>query len=153
MNSLESQLKEEKSKRKRMWQMHCQQEADQKRLLEEKEGEVTRLQQILTELGGSSIRRRSVGVTSDDSSHSVAESPLSHKSKTGTPHCSDSKTSALTSVKVPTLAPVASGVVLRRGKALPIDPFSGDNTEFRFEDWLPSLECAATCNGWSDEES
>ena len=149
MDTLESQLKEEKSKRKRMWRMHCQQVADQERLLEEKEGEVTRLWQRLTDLGVCSPRRRG---TSDDSSHTVAESPLSPESETGTPHCRHSKTSILTSVEVPTLAPVTSGVAPRRGKAPPIDPFSGENTEFRFEDWLPSLERAATWNEWSDEE-
>ena len=69
MDTLESQLKEEKSKRKRIWRMHCQQVADQERLLEEKEGEVTRLRERLSELGVSPPRRRSVGGTSDDSSH------------------------------------------------------------------------------------
>ena len=81
-----------------------------------------------------------MGGTSDDSSHAVAESPQSHESKTGTPHCSHSKTSALTSVEVPTLAASMPGVAPRRGKAPPIDPFSGENIEFRFEDWLLSLE-------------
>ncbi len=89
MDTLESQLKEEKSKRKRMWRMHCQQVADQERLLEEKEGEVTRLRQRHTDLGVCSPRRRG---TSDDSSHAVAESPLSPESEMGTPHCSHSKT-------------------------------------------------------------
>ena len=50
MDTLESQLKQEKSKRKEMWRMHCQQVADQERLLE-KEGEATQLWQRLTELG------------------------------------------------------------------------------------------------------
>ena len=106
----------------------------------------------LLSLGNSPPRRWSAGGTSDDSSHSVAESPLSHESKTGAPNCSHSKTLEFNSVEVPTLAPVTSGVVPRRVKALPIDPFSGENTEFCFEDWLPSLEHAVTWNRWSDYE-
>ena len=40
----------------------------------------------------------------------------------------------------------------RRGKAPPIDPFTGENPEVRLEDWLPSLKRAGEWNGWSDKE-
>ena len=40
----------------------------------------------------------------------------------------------------------------RRGKAPPIDQFTGENPEVRFEDWFPSLRRASRWNGWSDEE-
>ena len=40
----------------------------------------------------------------------------------------------------------------RVGKAPPIDSFSGDSHEVLFDDWLPSLERAATWNGWTEEE-
>ena len=40
----------------------------------------------------------------------------------------------------------------RRGTAPPVDPFSGDRPDLSFEDWLPSLERAATWNGWTDDE-
>ena len=40
----------------------------------------------------------------------------------------------------------------RRGKAPPVDPFKGSDPELRFEDWLPTLERAATWNGWSEDE-
>lgn len=50
-------------------------------------------------------------------------------------------------------ATVSSGVsVARRGKAPPIDSFSGDDGAIRFEDWLPSLERGASWNAWTDEE-
>ena len=42
---------------------------------------------------------------------------------------------------------------LRRGKAPPVDNFTGEDSAVRWEDWLPTLERAATWNGWSDEES
>ena len=38
------------------------------------------------------------------------------------------------------------------GKVPPVDPFSGKTAELHFEDWLPSLERAATLNNWSEEE-
>jgi len=37
----------------------------------------------------------------------------------------------------------------RRGKAPPVDPFTGESPEMRFDDWLPSLERASQ---WSKEE-
>ena len=40
----------------------------------------------------------------------------------------------------------------RRGTAPPVDPFSGDRPDLSFEDWLPSLERAATWNGWTNDE-
>ena len=40
----------------------------------------------------------------------------------------------------------------RRGKAPPIDHFSAESAETEFDDWLPTLEHAATWNIWSDEE-
>ena len=40
----------------------------------------------------------------------------------------------------------------RRGKAPPVDPFTGENFEVRLDEWLPSLERACTWNQWSEEE-
>ena len=40
----------------------------------------------------------------------------------------------------------------RRGRAPPIDPFTGENPELRLDDWLPSLRRAAQWNRWSREE-
>ena len=40
----------------------------------------------------------------------------------------------------------------RRGKAPPVDAYTGSDPELRFDDWLPTLERAAKWNDWSDEE-
>ena len=40
----------------------------------------------------------------------------------------------------------------RRGKAPPVDSFSGEDGAIRLDDWLPSLERAASWNAWTDEE-
>lgn len=39
----------------------------------------------------------------------------------------------------------------RRGRAPPVDSFTGKDPEVRLEDWLPSLQRAAQWNGWSEE--
>ena len=40
----------------------------------------------------------------------------------------------------------------RRGKAPPVDSFTAENKEIRLDDWLPTLDRAATWNGWLEEE-
>ena len=40
----------------------------------------------------------------------------------------------------------------RRGKAPPVDSYTGSDPELRFDDWLPTLERVAQWNSWSDEE-
>ena len=39
-----------------------------------------------------------------------------------------------------------------RGKAPPVDPFTGEEPETRLDDWLPSLKRAATWNEWTEGE-
>ena len=40
----------------------------------------------------------------------------------------------------------------RKGKAPPVDTFTGERAEIRLEDWLPALDRAALWNGWTVEE-
>ena len=40
----------------------------------------------------------------------------------------------------------------RRGKAPPIDEFTGEDRRITFDDWLPILERATTWNGWTQDE-
>ena len=42
--------------------------------------------------------------------------------------------------------------IVQQGKAPPIDPFTGENLEVVFNDWLMSLQRASTWNGWTEEE-
>ena len=41
----------------------------------------------------------------------------------------------------------------RRGRAPPVDPFSGEAPDVLFEDWMPGLLRAAEWNGWSEHET
>ena len=40
----------------------------------------------------------------------------------------------------------------RRGKAPPIEPFTGEGVDMLFEEWLPSFERAVVGNGWGEAE-
>ena len=40
----------------------------------------------------------------------------------------------------------------RKGKAPPVDPFTGEDLEVRLDDWLPSLERARVWNDWTEDE-
>lgn len=35
----------------------------------------------------------------------------------------------------------------------PVDPFDDESTDVTFEEWYPTLECAADWNGWSEGET
>ena len=41
----------------------------------------------------------------------------------------------------------------RRGRAPPIDTFSGENPDIRFDDWLPALDRVSSWNEWSKQET
>ena len=53
----------------------------------------------------------------------------------------------LPTVSTPPTNASLAGTGSRRGKAPPVDPFSGDQQELTFDDWLPRLEGAAEWNG------
>jgi len=40
----------------------------------------------------------------------------------------------------------------RQGKAPPVEPFNGESEAMRLEDWLSTLERAATWNDWTEED-
>lgn len=46
--------------------------------------------------------------------------------------------------------PVVNSLI-RRGKAPPVETFTGVDPECRFEDWLPTLKRAASWNRWSED--
>ena len=58
---------------------------------------------------------------------------------------------ATTPVTTPTIEMSATNLG-RRGKAPPVDQFSGNQHDLTFDDWLPTLERAAQWNAWTEEE-
>lgn len=60
--------------------------------------------------------------------------------------------SRTSTVPKPTGRPVARTPVQRRGRAPPVEPFAGEVETQRVDDWLPTLERAATWNEWTEDE-
>ena len=40
----------------------------------------------------------------------------------------------------------------RRGKAPPVEPYTGENPDLLWEEWLPMFERAASWNGWTEQD-
>ena len=40
----------------------------------------------------------------------------------------------------------------RHGKALPVEPFTGEKPDVLWEDWIPTFERAAVWNGWKEQD-
>ena len=162
LESVRKQLKEEKAWSKELWTLSCKRTADQEELLEQKDKQIVRLQTRVASL--SSATKTSEPV--------VRSEPVVHPSSLLVPETvvpPPSRRTASTLLQemsfeesVPTTE--ATGVpktgeetttskrMNRKGKAPPIDPYTGEDPEVRFEDWLPTLNGAASWNGWSEEE-
>ena len=69
-----------------------------------------------------------------------------------TPHAVSHIAPYVASHAATTVVPGGMLATPRRGKAPPVDSYSGEDAEIRLEDWIPTLERAASWNGWSPEE-
>ena len=111
-----------KKRLKEVWKMNCDQSILYDEELAAKETEIAELHRRLSVAPSTCSCRSSMEITE------AGESRLRHS---------------------PT---VGIGAGPRRGKAPPVDSFSGDDGVTCFDDWLPSLERAASWNAWTDEE-
>ena len=48
--------------------------------------------------------------------------------------------------------PMSTAPNTRRGKAPPVEPFTGEGVDTLSEEWLPTFEWMATWNNWSEPE-
>ena len=106
-----------------MWQMTCEQSREQEELLAVQQKEIDRLKS----------HERTRAPTSPHSEHTPSEHSSVEPSRSG--HLLDNP------------------LVKRRGKAPPIDPYTGEDPEVRVNDWFPALRRAASWNAWSEEET
>ena len=126
VKKLKNDLQKQKEKSKQQWQMSCHQAAEQEELLAEKDREIEELKKKLA------------------SSSRGSPTPPSHSDLDDDPPLVPPGDShSLTAHEPPR----------RRGKAPPIDQYTGEDPEIRFEDWLPGLQRAARWNRWTDEET
>ena len=126
VKKLKNDLQKQKEKSKQQWQMSCHQAAEQEELLAEKDREIEELKNKLA------------------SSSRGSPTPPSHSDLDDDPPLVPPGDSHSLTVHEPPR---------RRGKAPPIDQYTGEDPEIRFEDWLPGLQRAARWNGWTDEET
>ena len=117
VSKLRDELRVEKEKVKQLWCTSCEQVRSHDELISEKDTEIERL------------KRQLVGRESDKSSESTPSEP----SESGRDDLS------VADLELPHIPP-ATRSVQRRGKALPINAFTGENPELTMGDWLPSLK-------------
>ena len=138
VSELKVKLEEEKRKYKRLWRESCEQLAEYDSIVAEKDREIAALRARMAEL---------------EAYHPIAHhtEPVGHGSSCLEPeHIASGHTA---SVHSPTGVRSDAPVSQRRGKAPPIDSFDGESADVRFDDWLLTLQRAATWYGWSKEET
>ena len=125
--SLKAALQAEKLKAKRFWRLRCEQMLREEDLLQAKDAEIAGLREILS--------------LSETSPESTGDTRVLGTSPT--------RSAVGSHERVATIHPTSS---VRRGKAPPVEAFTGDEATVHLDDWLPTLERAATWNNWSEQE-
>ena len=115
VSKLREELRAEKEKVKQLWRTSCEQVRSHDELISVKDAEIEKLKRLL-------LRRES-----DKSSESAPSEPSD-------PGHDDL---FMADLELPHAPPVR---VQRRGKAPPINAFTGENPELTMDDWLPSLK-------------
>ena len=129
---LQAKLKAAQEKVKPVWRLNCTQSWEQEDLLAIKDDRIATLEAEIRRLKTALAPRASPhggsGTSSPERSGSGGSSPIIPEATTAPPRC------------------------VRKGKAPPVEPFTGEDQAVKLEDWLPILKRASAWNGWSQEE-
>ena len=140
---LQDALVNEKQKSKRFWRDKCEQLLNHEEDLEAKDAEIALLKaQLLTATASGRSEHVDREIVSP---HRVQDGTSSGRLTATTTHHSLSSYSRSSESGVQFLTS-------RRGKAPPIEPFTGEGIDMLFEEWLPSFERAVVWNGWGEAE-
>ena len=128
INRLRKALQKAEQKATRFWKLQCEQMLVHEEEMEAKETEISSLRGQLIVLQPTRVTLPSPSVASGTrDSASVHEELLDDSPRRETVGLSHG----------------------RKGKAPPVDAFTGESLDVMWEDWIPTLE---RWNGWSDEE-
>ena len=122
---LRRRLQQEKEKGKQLWKLTCRQVTDREELLAAKDQEIEELQRQVRQEHSMVPRTNSRSSSEEKVPDPVTQQPPTNRTLRSAP---------------------------RRGRAPPIDNYTAEDPEIRFDDWLPSLVRASEWNGWSERE-
>ena len=146
LQSLKEEVKRGQDKVVQLWHTNCQQLLTHDSEMLEKDREIRvlcdRLHKAEMELATLKLERLSAG-THPRVSHSTTTNLMGPTAEGAIP------TGTFTATAAPWGRDHSQ---YRRGKAPPIDEFTGEDRRITFDDWLPILERAATWNGWTQDE-
>jgi hypothetical protein len=155
---MKRELPQEKERYKQLWRMSCANLVEHDAALAAKDDEITSLRRQLSRSRG--VSHATLASTGGDATGMVDPVPrpgthLTPGSPTSSHTTSGHEPAGLEDVGRHHRADrrLVTTVPRRQGKAPPVDPFTGEDPEMRFEDWLPSLDRAAEWNQWTPQES
>ena len=138
VEGLQAEIAREKQRSKRFWKLRCEMMLAHEEMLEEKDDEIALLKTKLDAEHSRNIKKISNYAPLPVSSSRSSSRSTSRETKDN----DEQETSQ-----------VDHGRQVRgRGKAPPVDPFTGEQPDVLWEDWLPTFERASTWNGWSESE-
>ena len=121
---LKTELEAQKSRVRELWKLNCEQLAEMDSSLLQKDEEIGSLKAKVARLRGSSPRPSVPSSTSEDPEQGAEDEGVQRTDRTR----------------------------VRRGKAPPIDTFTGEDAESRLDDWLPTLQRVADWSGWTPDD-
>ena len=130
VRALEKMLAHEKTRVHEMWKANCVNLAFYDEELAAKEVENQQLRELLKEKDDGEIPDLPTGTAEPGEGTNAGTS-----TKAPTPESEKTTTSKV-----------------RRGKAPPVDSYTGEEQGIMLDDWLPSLQRASTWNGWEESE-
>ena len=132
LERLRASVRSQTEKAKRFWRLRCEQMLEHDELIESKESEIASLR---AQLVASRSRPVTVEPVQHDSGNEDAQQDV-----------------VIETVVSPRQLDTSTVQPARKGKAPPVDLFTGEGSDVLWEDWLPTLERTATWNNWTENE-